>query len=57
MNDKWYSFSIVEPDERCQCLIKDRYDRIFEARWNGYDFVLPIGFVISHEVVMWKFKD
>ena len=57
MDDKWYSFSIVEPKDISDCLIKDRYDRVFEARWNGHDFVLPIGFTVSHDVVAWKFKD
>lgn len=57
MGEKWYLFSIVEPKEVADCFIRDRFGRVFEARWNGYDFVLPIGFTVSHEVEAWKFKE
>jgi hypothetical protein len=54
---RWHYLSTLQPPSPGRYLIKDKYGRVFEAIWNGDDFVLPIGYPITFEVVMWKFKE
>jgi hypothetical protein len=44
---RWHYLSTLQPPSPGRYLIKDKYGRVFEAIWNGDDFVLPIGYPIT----------
>ena len=62
MNNDWKNFNIEEPNEIGLYVVKTESNSLFGygdvassvMKWDGTDFLLPIGRPITDEVLYWK---